>query len=105
MSYYNGQVVYDLDAKKPVKVGGAGDGQWAHFHGVKRSTHFITTPKESTTSSKLGKYEIALPASVEEAQALMDEGRIMPAPVPYTHCAKCMNWWTNHNPDGSCWKK
>ena len=102
--YYNGQIVYDIDTKRPVKVG-SGDSDWAWDNVPKNTTHFLrVNPKhtllpDSPTSSGLPStlninglhyryteynleqvYEVALPKSVEEAARLMEEGLIFPAP-------------------------
>ena len=94
--YYAGQIVFDLDAREPVQAGEL-FGQWGG-HGGRRTTHFIRGTEGSG-------YEIALPGSVEDARELLAQGRIQPAPIGPTHCHKCMNWLTNHNPDGSCWTR
>jgi len=84
--YYNGQIVWDLDAKKPVQVGG-GDTDWAWDNLPPRTTHFL---------HRVGhRYEIALPATLEEAEDLLAKNLITPAPTPPTHCWKCLNWLSN----------
>ena len=102
--YHNGQIVYDLDTKRPVKVG-SGDSDWAWDNIPKNTTHFLrVNPKHTAipsppTSSGMPAmlningmhyrytnyyleqaYEIALPKDVEEAEQLMNEGVIFPAP-------------------------
>lgn len=102
--YHNGQIVYDLDAKRPAQVG-SGNTDWAWNNIPKRSTHFLrrnpkhTLRPDSPTSSGLPStlninglhyrytaysqeqaYEVALPKSVEEAEQLMAQGLIFPAP-------------------------
>jgi hypothetical protein len=90
--YYNGQIVYDLDAKKPVKIDDAWDltiGRttcfvaWEGLGGKARNGEWCTVVRT------------ALPSSVEEAQQDLDRGLIVPAPVSDTHCWKCRNWKSN----------
>lgn len=102
--YYNGQIVYNLDTKRPAKVG-SGDSDWAWDNIPERTTHFIRCNPKHTfspappTSSGMPAtlningmhyrytdyyleqaFEIALPKTIEEAERLMDEGVIFPAP-------------------------
>jgi len=86
--FHDNQIVFDVFSQQPVK---------AYSPGAWRATHFIHE------NGKRG-YELFLPKSVEEAKQLLAEGRIAPAPLPYSHCTKCFNWMSNHNKDGSCFK-
>ena len=103
--YRNGQIVYNIDTKRPVKVG-SGDSDWAWDNIPKNTTHFLrVNPKHTVipsppTSSGMPAmlningmhyqytdyyleqaYEIALPKDIEEAELLMSHGVIFPAPV------------------------
>lgn len=104
--YYNGQIVWDIDGKRPVQVGD-GDSLWAWDGIPPNTTHFleknpkhtlvITPPKHANGLPMLlsidghlyrysdyvreQEYSIALPDTIEEATALMDKGLIFPAPV------------------------
>jgi len=97
--YYPGQIIFDKDKNEPVQIGDV----WDLTDYPKRHTHFIRN------SGKYDKdyffYEIALPKSIEEAKDLLEKNLIAPSPCPPTHCWKCGNWLSNHNADGSCWKK
>lgn len=86
--YYSGQIVHDLDDNKPIKCG---NDPWAG-RPAKRTQHYIDSEG------------IFLPTSIEHAQILLKEGRIVPAPIPYSHCCKCLNWNTNHLSNGGCYK-
>lgn len=114
--YYSGQIIWDLDGQCPIRAEDIAELTGWAGHGKRRTTHFITAatredneyPREVEVSASPQverQYVIALPKTAEEASALMREGRIFPAPVPYTHCTKCMNWLSNHKKDGSCWTK
>lgn len=103
--YYNGQIVYDLNTKRPTKVGDDNDGDWAWNNIPKRTTHFIRRNPNHTltpapplasglpslivinglhyryTAYNLEQaYETALPKSIEEAEQLLEQGLISPAP-------------------------
>lgn len=100
--YYNGQIVYDLDAKTPVRVGHPEDGDWAWTFCPKRSTHFI-----ECSGWENGKQTVTVycPQSIIEAKDLLDKGLIQPSPISKDHCFNCCNWWSNHKSDGSCYEK
>lgn len=88
--YYNGQIIYNRDLKRPIVAGLPGDGEFAWSMDYKRTTHFI---QSSDGPSK--EYEIAMPKTVEEAVDLLEKGLITPAPVTRTHHWKCGNWKSN----------
>lgn len=104
--YYNGQVVYDLDNRRPVVVGDCSDSTWA-WTNAGNTTHFLEKNPKYDALPKVPKfadglpqyldidghayrytdwqreqeYSIALPKTVEEAEELMGKGLIFPAPV------------------------
>lgn len=104
--YHNGQIVWDIDGKRPVQVGD-GDSLWAWDNIPPNTTHFLErNPKYNalpevpkfadglpqylnigghgyryTDWQKEQEYSIALPDTVEEAEELMGKGLIFPAPV------------------------
>lgn len=91
--YLPGQIVYDLDKKCPVQIGG---NVWNKASYPTRSTHFIQkTPMRSIDDPRFDEYEIAHPDTLDAAQQLLDRGLISPAPCPPSHCWKCRNWKTN----------
>ena len=105
--YYNGQIVWDIERQRPVRVGDDSDSQWAWDGLPGKSTPFIkknekweVMPKVPELSGSLPQrlningheyryadyhreqeYSIALPSSVEEAIELMKAGVIFPAPL------------------------
>ena len=104
--YHNGQIVWDIDGKRPVQVGD-GDSLWAWDGIPPNTTHFlernpkhalvITPPSHADGFPMLlsinghsyrysdyaqeQEYRVALPDTVEEAVTLMGRGLIFPAPV------------------------
>ena len=87
MSYYNGQIVFNLDTQKPIKVG-SGSSTFAWENIPKRTTHFIRLVHGGT--------EIALPTTVKEAKELLIQNKITPALInTKDHCWCCRNWLSN----------
>lgn len=78
--YLPGQVVFDLDKKIPFKINDV----WDLVTFPRRNTHFL----ESVNNQ----YKIALPKTVQEAIRLLKHRRIVPAPVPKSHCWDCHQW-------------
>lgn len=88
-----GQIVWDLDAKMPMKC----DDPWNPDMLRHRLTHFIKHVEVKNILKGLWlTYELALPKTIEEAQDLMHKNIITPAPLPPTHFWKCRNWVSNH---------
>ena len=94
--FHTGQVVWDCSEQKPVR---------AYTSRSKRETHFIRHSHINSMVNWKTSYEIYRPYNEVEALWLMREGKIFPSPLPDTHCHKCFNWMSNHNPDGSCWER
>ena len=92
MSYYNGQVVYDIDRKTPVVVGDDSGSLFA-WKVSGRTTHFIEATDRATRKTR--EYQLAMPKTVTEALELLDKGLIFPTPCPPSHCWKCRNWKSN----------
>jgi len=93
--YYPNQIVYDLDAKTPVKIG---DDVWDKASYVLRSTHFLKSGRDDLNGETYRRgqdYVVACPASIEDALDLLDKGLIFPAPAPESHCWFCRNWKQN----------
>ena len=82
--YYNGQIVWDIDAKALVRVGGprSEGSQFAWDKMPKRSTHMMRTLGGYGCGPS--RYEIAplTDSTIEDAQILMNEGFIFPCPIP-----------------------
>lgn len=104
--YHNGQIVWDIERQRPVRVGDGSDSQWAwaglpgtSTHFLKRNERWEVLPKVPEFAGPLPQrlsingheyrysdyhreqeYSVALPSSVEEALALMKAGAIFPAP-------------------------
>lgn len=88
--YHNGQVVHDLDARKPVVVGTPGDGnQWAWDNMPPNTTCYMQVTGHihapgyiKAVGNGPNRYlcEIFLPKSVEEAEKMLTEGTISPMP-------------------------
>lgn len=103
--YYNGQIIYNLDTGKPFQIED-GEGTTYAWCNPGNSTHFLKVNEKYETMPEVPKfagglpqliningntyrytdyrreerYSIALPESVEEAEELMKQGKIFPAP-------------------------
>lgn len=89
--YLPNQIIYDLDAKAPVSIGG---NVWDVKAYPKRNTHFIIATGQGDKEGE--KHSVFLPRSVAHAQCLLDAGIISPAPKAIqTHCWRCGNWHRN----------
>lgn len=91
--YLPGQIVYDLDKKRPFKIGCV----WDVKQYPKRHTHFVKCANERTAVKAPGGlfyelYEIATPRTVAEAKILLTRNLITPASCPPSHCWKCGHW-------------
>jgi hypothetical protein len=93
--YYSEQIIYDLDKKEPYQLPKSGT-VFAWEGMPKRHTHFIREVAHG--------YQIFTPKTLAEANDLLMKGYIQPAPIPQSHCWKCMGWESKHNKDGSCFK-
>lgn len=87
--YMNGQIVYDIDNKKPHKVGG-GETSFAWSNLPKNSTHFIDLrmTKRDRLTTRDGRRMRKKPrsniwvgagATLDDAERMMNEGKIRPA--------------------------
>lgn len=81
--YYDGQIVFDLKKRKPVRVGDGGE-RYAWIKLPKKSTHFI--------ASSANGYKTVSPKTIFEAKKLLEIGAIFPAPCSYEHCFQCHAW-------------
>lgn len=95
--YFNGQIVYDIDNKKPHKVGDESGSSFAWSNLPKNNTHFIDLglkksdlikkiPKNLNLKSrrimglniKKSNVWVGVGYTIKQAQKLMDEGKIKP---------------------------
>ena len=79
--YHNGQIVWSVDKKKPIKVDSSFSGKTRHFIDAE------------------GK--VVCPKSIKEANLLLTRGRIIQAPVPSHWCWSC-DYWLDKAPLAHC---
>jgi hypothetical protein len=74
--YYSGQVVWSIDNKKAVQIG---DDVWNEkSYPIGKTIHFIN-----------GAGKIICPATIKEANLLLERRRIVPAPLSDDQCWSC----------------
>lgn len=83
MSYFDGQIVHDLDTNYPYKVGD-GKSSFAWSNVPKRSTHYVFTNTKT----------LAMPGTIKKAEKLLQDGKITPYITNYSkdHCFQCLCW-------------
>lgn len=77
--YHNGQVVFDLDKKKPVVVGAGSDSIWAWENVPKNTVPFMRNTGLFDVNFSF--FAVYCPKTVEEAEHLLAEGKIIPDPT------------------------
>ena len=87
--YVPSQIIHNLDTNRPMKARYGRSKKGRPY----RTTHYI----RNTAVGPHDTYEIALPATIEEARQLLRMSIIVPAPMPPTHHWRCGNWLSNHN--------
>lgn len=91
--YINGQIIYDWDAKKPVVIADVWDLQaYPRVHSHFEKPALKRTNRKNAEGYFYELYEIFMPASVAEAEDLLEKRLIIPAAARADHCWKCQCW-------------